>query len=125
MKNTRWLDRSQPQTLYISVIIAYIDVVFTVLDMFSGTQGLPFVFILFIFIVPLLQGVAAFGIANNNLKMWLLAVALSILNFVLIFYIYAIYSFFPVGVLTLIVDIAMLILLIHPMSRTYVKIWFR
>ncbi len=125
MKNTRWLDRSQPQTLYIAVIVSYIDVVFTVLNMFSGTQGLPFVFVLFIFIVPLLQGVAAFGIANHNLKMWFLAVGLSLLNFVLIFYIYAIYSFFAVDILGLIVDIAMVILLIHPMSRTYVKIWFR
>ncbi len=125
MKNTRWLDRSQPQTLYIAVIVSYIDVIFTVLNMFSGTQGLPFVFVLFIFIVPLLQGVAAFGIANHNLKMWFLAVGLSLLNFVLIFYIYAIYAFFAVDILGLIVDIAMVILLIHPMSRTYVKIWFR
>ncbi len=125
MNNSRWLDRSQPQTLYIAVIISYINVVFTILDLFGGTAGLPFVFILLWFIVPLLQGVSAFGIANSNLKMWFVAVALSVLSLFLIFYIYIIYSFFAVGLLGLIIDISMTILLLHPMSRSYVKIWFR
>ncbi len=143
----RWLNRSQPQTLYSSVLLCYFSAVFLLFD--SGIEGQlaldvfePIVGLfasdrtaadlgdpLVPFGVTLLLGGAfvAGGLGTANERRWghrLCAVA-------------AIYSTLAslrwtvresigLGILMqLMFDVLLLVLIFHPLSRNYRRIWFQ
>jgi hypothetical protein len=114
----RWFNPNQPQTLQIAVILLYID---AVLLLIRGAAGAP------LFLVTMLgMGVGAFGIANEKKWGYALGVLGAALNLGLPFYYGVTLSSYlrydPIG---FIFSVALVALLLHPMSRDYQRIWFR
>ena len=117
MSANRWLDRTQPQTLYMAVILLYINAAFSALALLSGSS-----FLLGLLIVA--GGVGAgYGIANQKKWGYALGVAMAVLPFVL--QLVFLGNPFAVGLISLMFEIALLALLLHPQSREYQRIWFK
>ena len=117
---TRWINQSQPQTLYMAQILLYINAAVTFLfGGFASPLGLV--------IIAAWVG-AAFGIANEKRWGYLLGLAATGLR-VLLFVWALLIDFgllFDIGFLiNAVFPVAMLLLLIHPQSREYQRIWFR
>jgi hypothetical protein len=111
----RFVNPSQPQTLYMGVILCYINAVFNLLSFFGP-------------LVLISIGLAAggYGIANEKKWAYALAVGAAILQVLLVLSLYGSTTFSDVGVLlTFLFDAALVALLLHPMSRDYQRIWFR
>jgi hypothetical protein len=112
MPNTpiRWLDRSQPQTLMSATILLYVNAVLGLLG------GLSLISLFFVGG----QVAAALGIANEKKWGYWLGVALTALIVA-----WLVLNFAFIAILSLLIYVAMLALLLHPMSRSYRKTWFR
>jgi len=115
MSNYRWVDQTQPQTLYIAVILLYVNAAFEVL--FGGL----FSPIGLLFAVG--QVGAGLGIANEKKWGYGLGVAMAFLPFLLQLLLLG--SPFATGLITLLFEIALVCLLLHPQSREYQRIWFK
>ena len=113
MANTQWLDRSQPQTLYMANVLLYFNVVWWViyLSPFS-LLALPALF-------------AGLGIANEKRAGYWGAVAVAVVNLLMIVNLLAAGGQSLGAVINLMFGAALLALLLHPMSRSYQKIWFK
>jgi hypothetical protein len=108
MAMRQWTNPSQPQTLQIAVFLLYMNAVFAVL--FGQPFGLLF----------LAGGIAAgLGIAQEKRWGYAVGLAVALLPFVLI-----IADRMGVNLLTLMFDVALVALLLHPQSREYQRIWF-
>ncbi len=118
MKDTKWVNPHQPQTLYMAVILCYIDAVL-------GLLSLRVLSLLGLFIVV---GLAAggFGIANEKKWGYTVAVAAAVVQVLLYFVFGGLSALNNFGVLVgFMFDAALVALLLHPMSRDYQRIWFR
>jgi hypothetical protein len=114
MDTRRWLDRTQPQTLYIAVILLYINAVFSLL------AGLS----LIVLVIAAAQVGAGFGIANEKKWGYGLGILMAFLPFVLRLLI--LHNLFAgVDLITLMFEVALIFLLLHPQSRQYQRIWFK
>ena len=112
----RWVNPHQPQTLYMGVILCYVEGVFALLSF--PTFGLFSLLIL----VGLVAG--GFGIANEKRWGYLLALATAVFQVLVVLLVYR--SLADVGVIIqLAFDVALVVLLAHPMSRSYQRIWFK
>ena len=112
MNERRWFNPNQPQTLQIAVILLYLDSVFLLI---GGALGL------WLFLVTMVAMAAgAFGIANEKKWGYALGLAGAIPNLLAPF-VYGLGS----NILNLIFSVALVALLVHPMSRDYQRIWFR
>jgi hypothetical protein len=117
--NTQWLDRSQPQTLYLANVLLYIDAAIWVLQLLAfGTLGFGGLFAL-LAVGAIFAGV---GVANEKKVGYWGAVVVAALNILLLLKIGA--SSISV-LLSLLFGIALLALLLHPVSRNYQRIWFK
>ena len=131
MNNLRWLNPTQPQTLYSAVILAYFRGVSIVLFGSVYYRALPYD-ILGSFasrIFPLLLLVAlvggGLGIANEKKYGFRLALSAAIYSVVATLWIGTQYSVELLGfLLRLMFDIVLLVLLLHPQSKEYRRIWF-
>jgi hypothetical protein len=119
VRQYRFLNQTQPQTLYIATLFCYIDAVFGLLT------GVVTTSVVLALLTIFGLGFGGFGIANE--KKWGYGVAVGaavlqvggliavggtdVLNFPLI--------------LNLIFDAALVALLLHPESRGYQRIWFK
>lgn len=114
MNDFRWVNQSQPQTLYGATILCYIDAVFGVLS-FS-----PIIILIAI-------GLAAggFGIANEKKWGYTVAVGAAIIQVALLLFVYGFNVLGFPQILSLMFDGLLVGLLVHPMSRDYQRIWFR
>lgn len=115
----RWVNQSQPQTLYGATILCYIDAIFGVL--FGVITTSPLLGLLII----LGLGAGGFGIANEKKWGYAVAVVASILQLGMLL---VIFRFDVLGfptIMTLLFDALLVGLLVHPMSRDYQRIWFR
>lgn len=112
---TRWLDRSQPQTLYGAVTLMYFNAALALIYSLAG-------FGLFS-LVDLLLVVSALGISNDKRWAYWLGVGLSVLALALSIYSIAIGA--GASVITLLFQIVLVALLLHPQSREYQRIWFK
>ncbi|MCU4183637.1 hypothetical protein K6U06_04645 [Acidiferrimicrobium sp. IK] len=114
MAANKWLDRTQPQTLYIATMIMYINAAF---DLIGGVA-----FSLFpIGAVLTIGSVAAgLGIANEKKAGYWLGVAIALLPLVLIAT-----GRFGATIVSLLFEVALVALLLHPQSRSYQKTWFK
>lgn len=116
MNDFRWVNPSQPQTLYGATILCYIDAVFGLL----GSGGFPFFIAL-----ALGLGLGGFGIANEKKWGYAVGVGAAVLQvlILLVFFRFDVLGF-PL-ILTFMFDALLVALLVHPMSRDYQRIWFR
>lgn len=114
----RLLPTNLPQTLQIGVYLLYWNAVLGLLfGAFAGGRGLGFALYMLLVVA---EAAGGFGVANERKWGYFIAIGAAVLPFVLIFLGYA-----GVSILSLIFEIALLVALLHPMSRSYVKLWFR
>jgi len=112
----RWVNPHQPQTLYMAVLLCYVEGVVALLS--YGTFG-PFALLI-------LGGLVAggFGIANEKKWGYLLALATAAFQVLIVLAVYR--TIADVGVIIqLAFDVLLVVLLAHPMSRSYQRIWFK
>ncbi len=118
MANTQWLDRSQPQPLYMANMLLYINAVFWLLYLFEGAGLFGILAIGAIF--------AGLGIANEKRAGYWGGVAVASLNFLFLVLVLvgegAANIFLFINILF---AAALLALLLHPVSRSYERIWFK
>jgi hypothetical protein len=118
VNETRWVNPHQPQTLYMAVILCYIQAVFALLSF--GALGPLGLFIL------IGLGGGGFGIANEKKWGYALAVAAAVLQVLLFIGYGGVGALGNVQVLIgFAFDVLLVVLLLHPMSRDYQRIWFK
>jgi hypothetical protein len=112
MAMRQWTNPSQPQTLQIAVFLLYMNAVFALL--FGGLGS--------IYGLMIIAGGVAGGLGIAQEKRWGYGVALAValLPFVLIIA----GKVFIGGLISLLFDVALVALLLHPQSREYQRIWF-
>ena len=120
MRLQRWLNPSLPQTLQIATFLFYLNAAFNVL---YGVAFNPIGLVLTVGSV-----LAGLGIANELKWGYVLGVAIAALGLVPFVLLAAdrglSHLFDPYVVLSLIFPVALFLLVVHPESRTYQKIWF-
>ncbi|MGH9004911.1 MAG: hypothetical protein ACRDYV_17450 [Acidimicrobiia bacterium] len=119
MQRRRWTNPAQPQTLVMAVFLFYANAVLTTVFMVIG-RVFPWVLVLYC----VGQVVAAYGIANERKWGYWLGIFIAILPFGLNFLLTG-NPIQDVPLLTLMFEIALVALLIHPQSRDYQRIWFK
>jgi hypothetical protein len=118
VNDVKWVNPHQPQTLYIGVILCYVNAVF-------GLLSLRVVTLLGLFIVVGL-GAGGFGIANEKKWGYTVAVAAAVLQVLLYIVFVGLSGLNDFGVfVSFMFDAALVALLLHPQSRDYQRIWFR
>ncbi|HLN06962.1 MAG TPA: hypothetical protein VK217_11830 [Acidimicrobiales bacterium] len=114
-----WFNSHQPQTLQIAVILLYFNGILGVLGgMVTGGLGR----ISAGFAIGELA--AGFGIANERKWGYWLGVVMAFVPFAFTAFLLYRYHVFAVNAISLVFEIALVVLLLHPMSRDYRKIWF-
>ncbi len=118
VSDTQWINPHQPQTLTSAVILCYIQAVFALLSLGAlGPLGL---------LITVGLGAGGFGIANEKKWGYALAVSAAVVQIVL-FIAYGGLS--ALGNLNVLIgfafDVVLVVLLLHPMSRSYQRIWFK
>ncbi|HVE46512.1 MAG TPA: hypothetical protein VNA57_07170 [Acidimicrobiales bacterium] len=139
MEPKRWTNPSQPQTLQIAVFLLYAGAVFglifgdnriwfqaAIFELINSSSALNLGRLLWgLTIVASAAG--AYGIANE--KRWgyylALAAAIAPLSARFIVLVFNQISPFNSDVISLMFDIALVVLLLHPQSREYQRIWFK
>lgn len=118
METRRWTNPSQPQTLQIAVFLLYFRAFFGLL--FGLLGGSP----LFL-LIGAGQAGAAFGIANEKRWGYSLGVATSFAPAALRVLTSGPGALIPFSdPITLLFEVALIALLLHPQSRDYQRIWF-
>ena len=118
MERRRFLNPAQPQTLVIAVYLLYLNAAFLLFDLLrAGT----FPILLLLLIVG--GVVAGYGISNERKWGYALGIAMAVFPFGLRFY----YTSNPLSgnLLSLMFEIALVALLLHPQSRDYQRLWFK
>jgi hypothetical protein len=113
----RWFNPSQPQTLQIGVILLYFDAVILIL---YGAFRVP------IYLAAMAaMGAGGFGIANDKKWGYALGILGAILNLAIpLLYGASLGWYLGPNLLNTIFSVALVALLLHPMSRDYQRIWF-
>lgn len=115
------MNRGQPQTLQVAVFLLYANAVFLVLDLLRASAFPP----LFLVIAAGLV-LAGNRIANERkIEGYLLGVVMSFSPFLLRWYYFGLGSIFSTTVISLMFEIALVALILHPQSRDYQRIWFK
>ncbi len=117
MANTQWIDRSQPQPLYMANMLLYINAVFWILALIEGAG--------FFGILALGALFAGLGIANEKKAGYWGGVVVAVLNFLFLVLILLVGGANIFLFLNIIFAAALLALLLHPLSRSYERIWFK
>lgn len=119
MERYRWLNSAQPQTLYIAVLLFYVNAAFALL---GGAVGAPI-----LLAIAAAQVASGFGIANERKWGYFLAVAVAVLPLAL--YVVSVVGIVhwtvAVSLIGLMFQVALVALLLHPQSREYQRIWFK
>ena len=116
LSSRRWFPTHQPQTLQIACALLYWNAFLSLLDSFFG-GGVAKLFLLLL----LLQAGGAYGISNARRLGYNVAIAAALLPLLVL----VITGLSPGAILPLLFDIALIFLLLHPMSREFIKVWFR
>ncbi|MCL5947597.1 MAG: hypothetical protein M1420_00300 [Actinobacteria bacterium] len=117
MLERRWFDASQPQTLQIAVILEYLNAGLALLFLLLGMY--PIITALFM----IAEGVGANGVANEQRWGYNLSVGSSVGYLALTVVLAVAFGGIP-PILTIILSVALVALLLHPMSKSYQKIYF-
>lgn len=113
----KWFDQSQPQTLQLAVLFCYLNAALAILYLIAFGATLP--------LVLLVAAIGANGIANE--KRWGYWVAVAAASLYVLAQLVAFVSFSKSlsSVLNLAFAVLLIVLLLHPESRRYQRIWFR
>ncbi|HEY3722637.1 MAG TPA: hypothetical protein VGN59_04655 [Acidimicrobiia bacterium] len=114
MNDFRWVNQSQPQTLYGATILCYIDAVFGLIT-----------FNPIVVLIAVGLGLGGFGIANEKKWGYTVAVVAAVIQVALLLLIFGINVLGFPQILNLMFDGLLVGLLLHPMSRDYQRIWFQ
>lgn len=119
LSHYKWSPSGLPQTLQFAVYLLYWNAVIGLLFGLVGGGGLWHLLYL-----ALVAADAAGGLGVANQKKWgyVVALAAAFLPFVLLF---LAGSVLAGGIISLIFEIVLVVLLLHPMSRSYFRIYFR
>jgi uncharacterized membrane protein (DUF2068 family) len=115
VEKRRFLDPSQPQTLQGAVLFCYINAVFSIFYLLAGAP-LP--------LILLVAAVGAYGIANDRKWGYRLAVVAASIYVVGQALAFVTFEHNFNGILTLAFAVLLIVLLLHPQSRSYQRIWF-
>jgi len=116
MQTRRWLDPSQPQTLQVAVFLLYAQAVVTLL--FGG-------FFLLVLVAKVAGIPAGYGIANERKWAYGLGLIVAFSPFILRIAYDGLNRVFSTDLLSLMFEVALVLLLLHPQSREYERIWFK
>jgi len=115
--NTQWLDRSHPQTLYMANVLLYFNAAWWLLYLLLGAPEFGILAVGAVF--------AGLGLANEKRLGYWGAIAIAVLNLLMLLDAF-LQAPASIGVVvSLIFAIVLLVLLLHPMTRSYVRIWFK
>ena len=121
MRNGRWLNPSQPQTLVNACLLLYITAAF---DLLFGGLGLALTGVGLLLVGG--KVAAGWGIANERKWGYGLALTVVVLTLLPIVIYTARNGHLPIALLIgNVFDIVTLALLLHAQSREYQRIWFR
>ena len=125
MERRQWINQGQPQTLVIACFLLYLNAAFGLLDLLRAGSAVSASGIgLLYYGVTIAGGVAgAYGIANERKWGYFLGLGTALFPFALSFYLIG--NPFGADLLTLIFEIALVVLLLHTQSREYQKVWFK
>ena len=114
----KWLDRSHPQTLYLANVLLYINAAFWLLDLLLGNPIAGALAVGAVF--------AGVGLANEKKAGYYGAVAIAALNLLFLLTLFWFGGFASISlVINVMFAIALMALLVHPMTRNYERIWFK
>jgi hypothetical protein len=126
METRRWTNPSQPQTLYLAVVLFYINAVMSLI--FGNYVGLLFGFL---GVLAFIVGSVAAGLGIANEKKWGYILGIAVAAFQLTPFLWLIATdgvsvvFNIRYLIAVIFPVVLFALLVHPMSRDYQRIWFR
>jgi hypothetical protein len=116
MQTRRWLDPTQPQTLQIAVFLLYAE----------GVLSLLFGEFFLLLLIAKIAGIpAGYGIANERKWGYGLGVIVALAPFVVRIVADGLNQVFSTDILSLMFEVALVLLLLHPQSREYERIWFK
>ena len=125
VKTRRFVNPSQPQTLYSATFLLYFNAAFGLL---FGSSPLFFFGFLPGLVLTLGMAAGGYGIANEKRWGYYLGVGtagLSLVPFAAYVVSNGLGSLFQLALLmSLVFPVALFVLLVHPMSRQYQRIWF-
>lgn len=121
----RWVNQAQPQTLVIATFLLYAEAVFRGLDLLRfGPRVAAAPMLLIYLVVPVVGGVfSGRSIANERRIGWYTGLATAAFPFLWRIPLQG--NPFQVDIVTLIFEVALVALLVHPQSREYQRIWFK
>ena len=116
-----WVNPRQPQTLYIAQLLMYFQGGFSLVFGILGVRSLT----LYALAIAVGKVIAAFGIANERRWGYKLGVAVAAIPIVLVLLLAVTDTprWLWADVIGLLFDIALIALLLHPMSRGYQRYW--
>lgn len=116
----RWVNRSQPQTLQIGVLLLYFNAaLFLLYSLLGGGIGALGA------LVALGQAGGGFGIANDRKWGYWLGLVAAVFPLLYVVAILGVGGLLATGLINLIFEVALVALLVHPQSRAYQRIWFK
>ena len=121
MDNRRWVNPQQPQTLYIAQLLMYFQGGFTLVFAMLGARSLT----VYGLAIAVGKVMAAFGIANERRWGYKLGVVVAAIPIVLLLLLAVVDTprWLWADAIGLLFDIALIALLLHPMSRGYQQYW--
>lgn len=111
----QWLNRSQPPTLFNGVILLYLNGAFSILGILLGGGVISLLF-------AGAQVGGGYGIANE--KKWGYSLGL-VAAFAPLIVNLAFGSLFGPSIFSFVFEVILIVLLLHPQSREYQRIWFK
>jgi hypothetical protein len=126
METRRWTNPSQPQTLYLAVVLFYINAVMSLI--FGNYVEILFGFV---GVLAFIVGSVAAGLGIANEKKWgyflgIATAAFQLLPFLWLIAVDGVGVVFNIRYLIAVIfPVVLFALLVHPMSRDYQRIWFR
>lgn len=117
MSQNKWFNPQLPQMLQGAVLFSYLNAFFALIGLLSGASGIEFII--------LLGGLGAWGIANERRWGYYLCLVVGIVYLVVQLLFFFLYPFAFSPMLNLLFSIFLVGLLLHPISRSYQRIYFR
>jgi hypothetical protein len=117
VNENRWFNQSLPQTLQIATMLLYVNAVLLLLN---GALFGVFLFLIIGFVA------GGFGIANEKKWGYIVAIVAAGVQVLIVLMLGLGQIFSNIGLLlNLMFDVALFLLLVHPMSRDYQRTWFK
>ena len=116
METRRWFNPQLPQTLQGAVLFSYLNAAIAIFGLLSGASPLAFVIVL--------GGVGAFGIANERRWGYYLCIAAASCFLVVQVLLFFVSPFIFSSLINLLFSVFLMALLLHPMSRSFQRIYF-